>query len=97
MVNKGIAACLYKLGRTEDAAAAYRAADDRASYGTLQTELRAERIKRHFGLVCLMVVAVAVAAVMLVRQLRQRADRAVARYYHLDDPGRDRRPKRPRG
>ena len=97
VVNKGIAACLYKLGRTEEAAAAYRAADDRASYGTLQTELRAERIKRHFGLVCLAVVAVAVGAVLLVRQLRRRADRAVARYYHLDDPGRDGRQTRPHG
>lgn len=85
VVNNGIAKCLYKLDRIQEAADAYRAADNRSGYGSMQQELHRDFIKKYFGWVCLVVIATAVGFVLLIRALKRYADRLIRRYYHLDD------------
>lgn len=85
VVNNGIAKCLYKMDRIEEAAAAYRAANNRSGYGAMQKELRRDFMKQYFGWLVLAAAVVIAAVVLLIRLLRRYADRLTRRYYHLDD------------
>lgn len=85
VVNEGIAKCLYKLDRIEEAAAAYKAADNRAGYGEMQAELRRDLMKEYFVWIVLAALAIIVAAVLLIRHLKRYSDKLVRRFYHLDE------------
>ena len=85
ILNKGRADCLYRMGKTQDAAKAYLMADNREGYGIVQAERRQEFMKNHFGIVCLIVIAVFVTVVLLIKALRSYADKLISRFYHLDD------------
>lgn len=85
VLNTGMAKCLYKMGKTAQAAEAYRAADDRSGYGSMLYELRTEIMKENFALICLAIVVVVAILIALIKYLKKYSDKVVRKYYHLDE------------
>lgn len=85
VLNNGMADCLYKLGRMDEAAEAYRFADNRESFGRVQKLRQKQFVKQHFGWIVLAVAFVVTAAVVIVYRVRKYADALVRRFYHLND------------
>ncbi len=85
VLNNGMAECLYKMGRIDEAAEIYKAANNRAGYGKVQEVKRKQFMKDYFGWICLAVLIVVVAVIIAVYKLRNYANALVRRFYHLDD------------
>ena len=85
VLNNGIAKCLYKMDRTEEAAAAYKSAGNREGVGDMNTELRSVFMKKYFGPICLAAALVIAAIIITVKKLKKYTDKLVRKYYRLDE------------
>lgn len=85
VLNKGIAKCLYKLDKIEEAAEAYNIADDRSGYGNMMYEIRNNFIKNNFEWICLGIALTIAVAIIVIRVLKKYSDKLIVRYYHLDE------------
>lgn len=85
VLNTGMAKCLYKMDRIEEAAAAYKAADNLDGYGDMMYELRQQFMKEHFELICLAIAVLAVIVVISVRMAKKYSDKLICKYYRLDE------------
>lgn len=85
VLNNGMADCLYKMGRIDEAAKAYKYADNREGYGKVQQVKRKQFVKQYFGWICLAVFIAIAAVIILIYRLRKYVDALIRRYYHLND------------
>ncbi|MBR4073310.1 MAG: tetratricopeptide repeat protein, partial [Clostridia bacterium] len=85
ILNNGMAECLYKMERYDEAAELYKFADNREGYGKVQAIKRKVFIKEHFGWVCFAILVVVVILIFVVYKLKKYVGLLVRRFYHLDD------------
>ncbi len=85
VLNNGMAECLYKMGRIDEAEKLYKSADNREGYGKVQAVKRRQFMSDYFGWICLAVIIVCVLIIIAVYKLRKYAGMLVRRFYHLDD------------
>ena len=85
VLNNGIAKCLYKMDRIEEAADAYKSAGNREGVGDMNIELRSVFMKKYFGPICLAAALVIAVLIITVKKLKKYTDKLVRKYYRLDE------------
>lgn len=85
IANDGIAKCLYKMGRVDEAMEKYRAAGNQAGYGEMLVEYRTEIMQAYFAPIVLAAAVIIVAAAWGLVRLKKYADKLIRRYYHIED------------
>jgi streptogramin lyase len=81
VANQGLAQCLFKFERFEEAMAYYKKAGDEAGYGSAFSEYRYVLFRKHFGFVILGAAACFVFIPAICILLKKRADKTRRAYF----------------
>ena len=83
IANDGIAKCLYKMGRTDEAMSAFRASENKDGYGQMLVEYREQVIQKHFsGIVFIAALIIGLLIFSLIKT-KKYADKLIKRYYKI--------------
>lgn len=79
--NLGIARCLYKFNKYDEAMSYFRLADGLSGYGNAFSEYRHTLFRTYFVWVVLIIVVLVAIVLIVIFKLRKRADKDVSEYF----------------
>lgn len=85
VLNNGLAECLYKMGKIDEAEKIYKSANNREGFGKVQAIKRKQFMNKYFGWICLAILTAVIAVIFVIYKVRKYSGHIIRRYYHLDD------------